>query len=248
MDLCQCTGKDYLVVVDYLTDFFKVAELSYTLASAVVNAAKQQFARHGIPIIVHTDGGPQFMSQEFQAFAKAWGFQHTLSSPYNSRSNGKAESAVKIAKKLFKRSMDPYLALLEWRNTPTIGINASHCQRLLARRIRGIVATSSAKLEWEPPSGMWEKKRDRQRRIQAQQEGKGRSLAPLRSGEPVLVQDLRARKTQWMRGHYVDQITDRSGIVEVDGQLLHRNRQFLKPTLIAPPLPLEENLQAQTPE
>lgn len=112
-----------------------------------------------------------------------------MSSPYNSRSNGKAESAVKIAKKLFKRSTDPYLALLEWRNTPTIGINASHCQRLLARQTRGIVATSSAKLEWEPPSGMWEKKRDRQRRIQDQQEGKGRSLAPLRSGEPVLVQD-----------------------------------------------------------
>ena len=46
----------------------------------------------------------------------------------------------------------------------------------------------------------------------------------------------------------MDQITDSSGIVEVDGQLLHRNRQFLKPTPIAPPLPLEENLQAQTPE
>ena len=63
MDLFQCKGKDYLAVVDYLTDFFEVAELSNTLTSAVVNAEKQQFARHGIPIIVHTDGGPQFMSQ-----------------------------------------------------------------------------------------------------------------------------------------------------------------------------------------
>ena len=38
------------------------------------------------------------MSQEFQIFAKAWGFQHTVSSPYNSRSNGKVELAVKIAR------------------------------------------------------------------------------------------------------------------------------------------------------
>ena len=53
------------------------------------------------------------------------------------------------------------MALLEWRNTPTIGLNASPSQRLLARRTRGIVATSSAKLEWEPSSGMWEKKLDR---------------------------------------------------------------------------------------
>lgn len=56
-------GKITWWLVDYLTDFFEVAELSNTLASAVVNAAKQQFARHGIPIIVHTDGGLQFMSQ-----------------------------------------------------------------------------------------------------------------------------------------------------------------------------------------
>ena len=99
LDLFCCKGKDYLVVVDYLTDFFEVAELPNTLASAVVNATKQQFARHGVPMIVHTDGGPQFMSKEFRWFEKAWEFQHTVSSPYNSRSNGKAESAVKIAKK-----------------------------------------------------------------------------------------------------------------------------------------------------
>ena len=99
MDLFCCRGKDYLVVVDYLMDFFEVAELPNTLASAVVNATKQQFARHGVPMIVHTDGGPQFMSKEFRCFETAWEFQHAVSSPYNSRTNGKAESAVKIAKK-----------------------------------------------------------------------------------------------------------------------------------------------------
>ena len=41
MDLFQGNVKDYLVVVDYLTDFFEVAELSNALASAVVNVAKQ---------------------------------------------------------------------------------------------------------------------------------------------------------------------------------------------------------------
>ena len=47
-----------------------------------------------------------------------------MSSPYDSRSNGKTETAVKIVKKLFKRSTDPYLALLEWRNTPTAGLDS----------------------------------------------------------------------------------------------------------------------------
>ena len=146
MDLFQCKGRDYLIIVDYLTDFFEVSNLSNTLAVTVVQAAKRQFSRHGIPLVVQTDGGPQFMSSEFQAFAKSWDFQHTVSSPYHSQSNGKAEAAVKIAKRIFKRSSDPYLALLEWRNTPTVGFAASPCQRLFSRRTRGAVPNSSRNL------------------------------------------------------------------------------------------------------
>ena len=116
MDLFTCKGKDYLIVVDYLKDFLEMSELSNTVAAMVVHSTKQHFARYGIPMVVHSDGGPQFMPRQFMEFAKKWEFQHTVSSPYNSRSNGKAESGVKIAKKLFKRSTDPYLALLEWRN------------------------------------------------------------------------------------------------------------------------------------
>ena len=139
MDLFKCKGKEFLIMVDYLTDFFEVSELPNTLASTIVEATKREFARHGIPLIVHTDGGSQFVSQEFSSFTKLWEFQHTISSAYNSQSNGKAESAVKIAKRLFKRSRDPYLALLEWQNTPTIGLDSSPSQRLLARRTRGAV-------------------------------------------------------------------------------------------------------------
>lgn len=64
MDLFCCRGKDYLVVINYLTDFFEVAELPNTLASAVVNATKQQFARHDCPhgwwAPVHVQGVPVF--------------------------------------------------------------------------------------------------------------------------------------------------------------------------------------------
>lgn len=62
MDLFRCKGREYLIIVDY---FFEVSNLSNTLAFTVVQAAKQQFSRHGIPLVVQTDGGPQFMSSEF---------------------------------------------------------------------------------------------------------------------------------------------------------------------------------------
>ena len=174
IDLCRCKGKDLVVIVDYLTDFIEVSELQQTLATTVINAIKQHFARHGVPVVVHTDGGPQFMSQEFQAFSRAWEFVHMVSSPYHSQSNGKVESAVKIVKRLFKRSSDPYMVLLEWRNTPTVGLDSIPCQRLFARRTRGAVPVSAGKLDPAPPQKMWKKKVERQRTIQAQAKGKGK--------------------------------------------------------------------------
>ena len=60
MDLFQCRGKHYLMVVDYLTDFFEFIELfADTTAPTVILEAKKIFARHGIPIMVQTDGGSQ---------------------------------------------------------------------------------------------------------------------------------------------------------------------------------------------
>ena len=94
--------------------------------------------------------------------------------------------------------------------------------------------TSSAKLKQEPQVEMWEKKTGRQRQIQAQQSGKGHRLPPLQYRELVLVQDLRASKTEGLRGRCVDQLTERSYTVDVDGQLVHRNRQFIKPSSHVP--------------
>ena len=46
------------------------------------------------------DNGPNLVSDEFAKFAESWDFLHTISSPYYSRSNGKAKAAIKIAKAL----------------------------------------------------------------------------------------------------------------------------------------------------
>ena len=53
---------------------------------------------------------------------KDWCIKHSTSSPRNPRSNGQAESAVKIVKGLLTRAkcsgQDPYLVLLAYRSTP----------------------------------------------------------------------------------------------------------------------------------
>ena len=99
-DLFTSNKKDYLITVDYYSDYWEVDELADTTSQSVIECTKKHFARYGIADVVVTDNGPQFCSQEYENFAKEWKFKHPTSSPYHSQSNGKAESAVKIAKKL----------------------------------------------------------------------------------------------------------------------------------------------------
>ena len=117
LDLFHLDGKEYLITIDYYSDYFEIDLLHSTTTAAVIAKLKPHFARWGIPDEIVTDNGPQFVSDEFASFANSWEFRHITCSPYNSKSNGKAESGVKIAKKLMKKAKragsDVYQALLD---------------------------------------------------------------------------------------------------------------------------------------
>ena len=123
-DLFQLDGRNYLVVVGHYSDFIALETLRNTSAVAVIRSMKRNFVRHGIPDECITDNSPQFVSHEYARFVGEYRFPSIKSSPYHSRGNGKAESAVKIAKNILKKSRfeDPYLALLAYQNTPQQGI------------------------------------------------------------------------------------------------------------------------------
>ncbi|CAI5678464.1 unnamed protein product [Oreochromis niloticus] len=142
-DLFNFEGRDYLITVDYYSNFWEIDYLPDTKSSTVIRKLKAHFARQGIPNIVFSDNGPQYSSTEFANFSRKWEFQHHTSSPGYPQSNGKAESAGKTAKRLMKKAklagQDPYLALLDHRNTPTQGLTTSPAQRLLSRRTRTLL-------------------------------------------------------------------------------------------------------------
>jgi hypothetical protein len=95
-----------------------------TTASTVVTLCRDIFARFGMPQFLVSDNGPQFTSEEFEAFCYNNGISHRLVAIYHPKSNGQAEVAVKH----FKRSMkkisrsDSSLALVRFlfahRTTP----------------------------------------------------------------------------------------------------------------------------------
>jgi len=243
MDLFTHKMNTYLIIVDYYSDYFEFTKLSDQRADTSIQACKEQFARHGVPQIVHSDGGPQFISAEFQQFAKSWEFQHSLSSPYHSQSNGKAESAVKIAKAILKKAADPMKALLEWRNTPTSQIDSSPVQRLMQRRTRATVpqAVNLLKPALHDGNQTVIKKAEKQRQSQRYYNRGACDLRPIQKGTPVFVQSLKKyQQVKWSPGTIVDKCSDRSYVVDVEGQLLRRNRRYLREDNTTP-----QSLQSQ---
>lgn len=130
-------------------------KLKDTLAATVIHKIKAHFARHGIPDTVVTDNGPQFASGEFRAFAKSWRFNHDTSSPHRPQGNGKVENSVNTCKNIIKKCADAktdiYLALLDFRNTPSEKIGFSPAERLFGRRAKTRLPLSTKKLSPQAP-------------------------------------------------------------------------------------------------
>ena len=122
---------------------------------AVVRELKTMFSCFGIPEILVTDNGPQFSSNEFQVFAKSWSFSHVTTSPRYPQSNGKAENSLRTVKRLFEKcketSVSEFQALLDWRNTPSEGMDTSPAQHLMGRRCRTLLPMSESLLRQSYP-------------------------------------------------------------------------------------------------
>ena len=90
-DLFSLKSMDYIVLVDYYSDYIEVSPLTDTISSSIIKFLKVQFSRHGIPDVLVSDNGPQYISNEFAQFANEWEFRHVSSSPHHEKANGKAE-------------------------------------------------------------------------------------------------------------------------------------------------------------
>ena len=237
--------KDYIVPVDFYSDYLEVKRLKSNTSTAVINFLKEQFARYGIPETFLSDNATQFTSDEFKQFAQEWEFKHVTSSPHHHRSNGKVESAVKIAKSLIKKAQrdgrDPMLALLHQRNTPTAEIGTSPMQRLMSRRGRTRLPVATQLLQPEVTKVVQDKLKLRTQKAKMYHGRTARRLPELEIGQEVMLAPLRRNDT-WKRGTCTEKLSDRSYMVKADGsdRSLRRNRVFLRP---APDVEVNEEVQ-----
>ncbi|KAJ8393363.1 hypothetical protein AAFF_G00060850 [Aldrovandia affinis] len=232
MDMFTHRQKDYLLIVDHYSDFWEIELLPDMSAETVIKRCKAQFARHGQPERVITDNGPQFTSQ-FTRFASEWEFEHVTSSPRHPKANGKAESAVKIAKNLLRKAAhdgdDPWKAILHWRNTPTENMGSSPAQRLMSRRLKTSIPATNKLLEPVVVVGVTEKLRHRKQLAKSFYDRSARDLPELEVGETVRMKPLPGDNTgRWRVGTCLRRVAPRSYLVDVDGSLYRRNRVDLR--------------------
>ncbi|GCB72887.1 hypothetical protein scyTo_0002237 [Scyliorhinus torazame] len=142
VDLFHAKGRDYILLVDYFPSYPEVMKLSNLTSKVVIEACKETFAKHGIPLTVMSNNGPCFYSQEWSDFAQSYNFRHVVSSPHCPQSNGKAEKGIHIVKQLLCKAADSgsdlNLAMLAYRTTP-LSTGLSPAQMLMNRTLRATV-------------------------------------------------------------------------------------------------------------
>ena len=212
---------------------------------------KSIFARHGIPEELISDNMP-YNSKEFKQFANDWGFKLTTSSPTYPQANGLSEKAVQTIKRILKKTSDPYIGLLEYRNTPVTGMTYSPSQLLMSRATRTKIPVAQELLK---PKVATEVKHQLQACQQQQayyynQGGKALDTSEITGSCPFAPRkNLRTPAIVHEKA-----ATPRSYVVTTaTGQQYRRNRKDLLqtgelPPVISPPLDHDINLTKETPQ
>lgn len=231
-DLFSYKENEYLIVVDYYSSYFEITNLrKATTSRAVIEALKNIFARFGVPEKVISDNGPQFDSQEYKLFAEQWNFKISTSSPHHPSGNGKAENAVKIAKRMVKKAIDSgedlTEALLAYRSSP-LENGRTPAELIFGREIKSFVPTRSFKLKPKDSEEVVEKKIVQKKKINRIVDERSRKLELLKAGDMVRIRD--PVSSIWQKtGTVLKQVQDRSYNIKTDdGGLYRRNRRDIR--------------------
>ncbi|CAI6364864.1 unnamed protein product [Macrosiphum euphorbiae] len=258
IDLFHHNDKTYLLVVDYYSKFIEIAHLSKgSHAKLVITQLKSIFARFGIPMEIISDNGPPFNAAEFKLFCSDWGINIVTSSPNYPQSNGLAERCVQIVKKLLKKSSDtgtdPYIALMQYRNTANNSL-CSPAQLLMSRNLRTKIPIKLSSLkpklvEVENHNKQISTKTDK---VMSHYNKNTKQLSQLKQNDKILFK-IKPNST-WSNGKIVEVCAQpRSYRVEADnGKIYRRNRKFIIKSALKSEnknkneKSIEINLQAET--
>ena len=219
--------------------------MSSTTSQTVVTHTKSIMARHGIPKTVKSDNGPQYTAEEYKKFSKEWGFHHVTTSPYHPQVNGLAEKSVQIIKNLLTKAKldnkDPYLSLLEYRNTSVYNVG-SPAQLSMSRRLNSLLPSTQEQLTPHviDLDKVIEVMRKKQEMSKEHYDHGTRQLSVLKRSDAVRIQ----MQGRWVPGVVIRQAeTPRSYVVRGPrGHEYRRNRKHLRKVAESVPLLMNMDL------
>jgi len=89
-------NNQYIVVlVDYFTGWVEAEPLKRIESKDFIKFLSTVFSRHGIPELLITDNGPQFISAQTKGFLDIYGIYMLPATPYHPETNGKVENRNK---------------------------------------------------------------------------------------------------------------------------------------------------------
>lgn len=201
--LYRLQGHAYLVYANKLTGWLEATHLAKgTALCAIMDQLRRHYVRWGAPEQLSMDGGTDLGSEEMKAFLKKWGVCVRLSSAYHPQSNGRAEAALKSAKRVLLDNVGAdgstdndktSLGLLQYLNTPLPDIDKSPAQLASGQQLRDGVPVIRHKLQVDKFLGKMLRQMERQvaqhfRELVAER-GNTRSHKPLTPGSKLMVQD-----------------------------------------------------------
>ena len=137
-------GKNlmFLLIIDAHSKWMDIHCVNSATSSVTIDKMRSTFAAHGLPEIVVSDNGSDFVRSEFKSFLQKNGIKHITSAPYHPSTNGLVERAVETFKQGMKKpgdgSVDTKLArfLLSYRITPQNTTGESPAQLRWGRSLR----------------------------------------------------------------------------------------------------------------
>jgi len=236
VDIFNFDSHNYLIVVDYYSQYFELAKLTSYNAINVICQLKSIFARHGIPSELISDNGPPFNSLNFKFFCCEWYIQHTTSSPHYPKSNGLVERTIGTVKHMLTKcrdsNTDMYLGLLHLRNAKK-GTLPSPAELLMSRRLQSNIPTHDSHLQPQIPSTTFiTAKRAQQEKMARYYNAHTKVLPRIREGDHVYFKLHPASKDAWIPAVVTNECSPHSYIVKTpEGKTYRRNREHM---LISP--------------
>ena len=254
-DFFEASGYHYLVAGDRLSGWVEVYSSpvgsSRAGSSGLIAHLRTLFATFGVPLTMSSDGGPELSATTTTDFLTRWGVHHRKSAAYHPQSNGRAEVAVKKAKRLLKSCIGPggslnndkfLRGMLQLRNTPDPECKLSPAQVLFGRTLRDAFSfvNRCPKFENQAIQPIWREawtaKEDALRTRFAGTVEKlnlhARQLPQLQIGERVFIQNQTGtHPNKWDRsGVVLETLGHDQYSIKVDGtgRITNRNRRFLR--------------------